>query len=217
MMVTMTRLLAVLLACLVLAGCKFVPTAEKHKPASNNSAEAPDKGFDSKVAGMWETKVLPYAKAKAGPFADVTAAITANAHAAGAKYGFKEKGGSAPWTLLSTISGKIVAANTQSRAALIDVDTNGDGTADAQVQIGPVIRGTAIRDSLDFVNFNDFTNQIDFAQFGKAFNTHLNAKVLNTLPRENLVGKQAQVLGAFPLPAGAALPLVTPLMIEVTP
>ena len=217
MMVTMTRPLAVLLACLVLAGCKFVPTAEKHKQASNNSAEASDKGFDSKVAGMWETKVLPYAKAKAGNFADVTAAIAANADAAGAKYGFREKGGSAPWTLLSTISGKIVAANTQSRAALIDVDTNGDCSADAQVQIGPVIRGTAIRDSLDFVNFNDFTNQIDFAQFGKAFNTHLNGKVLNTVPRENLVGKQAQVLGAFPLPAGAALPLVTPLTIEVTP
>ena len=32
-----------------------------------------------------------------------------------------------------------------------------------RVQIGPAIRGTALRDTLDFVDFNDFTNQIDFA------------------------------------------------------
>ena len=33
------------------------------------------------------------------------------------------------------------------------------------VQIGPAMRGTAIRDALDFVSFNDFTNQIDFARY----------------------------------------------------
>ena len=80
--------------------------------------------------------------------------------------------------------------NTQSRAATIDVDVDGDGKADVRVQIGPAIQGTALRDSLDFVNFNDFTNQIDFAQFGKAFNTHADKTVLSKLPREGLEGQQ---------------------------
>lgn len=205
------------LACLALAGCKFIPTAEKHKQASANSAQAPDKGFDAKAAELWDAKVMPYAAAKAGLFVDVRAAIMADANAAGAKYGYKEKEGSAPWTLLAKIEGKIIAANTESRAATIDVDVDGDGKADARVQIGPVIRGTAIRDSLDFVNFNDFTNQIDFAQFGKAFNTHLNGKILEKTPRESLPGQSVAVLGAFPLPRAGELPLVTPLAIEIKP
>lgn len=205
------------LACLALAGCKLVPTAEKHKQASVNSAQAPDKGFDAKVAELWDAKVMPYAQVKAGPFTDVQAALKADPNAAGAKYGYKEKEGSAPWTVLTRIDGKIIAANTESRAATIDVDVDGDGKSDARIQIGPVIRGTAIRDSLDFVNFNDFTNQIDFAQFGKAFNTHLNGKILGKLPRDGLPGKTAAVLGAFPLPPAGELPLVTPLAIEIKP
>lgn len=203
--------------CLALAGCKFVPTAEKQTKTSVNSADAADKGFDAKVAEMWDQKLIPYAKAKAGTFADVQAAVKANADAAGAKFGYREKGGSAPWTLLATIDGKITAANTESRAATLDVDTDADGKPDARIQIGPVIRGTAIRDSLDFVNFNDFTNQIDFAQFGKAFNTHVNKTVLEKLPREALAGKSVSVLGAYPLATGSDLPLVTPITIGITP
>jgi predicted lipoprotein len=208
---------ALLSACLALAGCKFVPTAEKQKQSSLNSAQASDKGFETRVAELWDSKVVLYARAKAGDFADVTAAIKVNADAAGAKYGYKEKGGSAPWTILTQVKGKVIAANTESRAATLDIDHDGDGKADAQVQIGPVIRGTALRDSLDFVNFNDFTNQIDFAQFGKAFNTYTNDKVLKSFPRESLVGKSVTVLGAFPLPQGQTLPLVTPVSIELLP
>ena len=71
------------------------------------------------------------------------------------------------------LEGKIVASNTQSRAATIDVDVDGDGKADLRAQIGPAMRGTALRDALDFVDFNSFKNQIDFAQFGKSFNTYV--------------------------------------------
>lgn len=205
------------LACLALAGCKFVPTSEKQNKASVNSAQAPDQGFDAKVAGLWTDKLLPYVRSKAAPLGEVIAAVASSPDAAGAKYGYKEKGGSAPWTLLATIDGKVVAANTQSRAATLDIDADGNGTADARVQIGPVIRGTAIRDSLSFVNFNDFTNQIDFAQFGKAFNTYVDKTLLEKLPRDDLAGKQVKVVGAFPLPAAGELPLITPITIEVGP
>lgn len=216
-MVMKARLAVALVLSLALASCKFVPTSEKQQQTSANSSDAADQGFDARVAQLWPAKLLPYVNSKAGNFADVMAAIASNPDAAGAKFGFKEKGGSSPWTLLAKIDGKIVAANTESRAASLDVDVNGDGKADAQVQIGPVIRGTAIRDSLDFVNFNDFTNQIDFAQFGKAFNTYANEHILKQLPRDALPGRTVSVLGAFPLPQGQALPLVTPVQAEIKP
>jgi len=214
----MFRLKTIAAACCCLAllsGCKIIATADKHTSASNNSAQAPDKGFDAKVAELWPSKVLPYAEGKAGKLQDVQAAAAANADDAGKKYGYRETGSSNPYTVITQIDGKIVAANTESRAATIDVDVDGDGKADAQIQIGPVIRGTAIRDALDFVKFNDFTNQIDFAQFGKAFNTYINDNILKPVPRDALVGKTVSATGAYPLPVTGQLPLVTPLKIEV--
>ena len=61
------------------------------------------------------------------------------------------------------------------------------------------MRGTALRDSLDFVSFNDFKNQIDYAQFGKAFNQYAVRTVLSDLPRDSLVGRS--VVGARSLHA----------------
>ena len=113
----------------------------------------------------------------------------------------------------SADEGKIVAANTKSRAATMDVDVDGDGKADARIQIGPAIRGTALRDVLDFVDFNSFTNQIDYARFGKSLNTYANRTVLSKLPHADLEGRTAKVLGAFAAPSGTDLPLVTKPML----
>jgi predicted lipoprotein len=79
------------------------------------------------------------------------------------------------------------------------------------------MRGTSLRDSLDFVNFNEFTNQIDFAQYGKAFNTYVDSTVLSKLPREDLEGRTAKVLGAYSTSKGSDLPLVTPAEVEIGP
>ena len=70
-----------------------------------------------------------------------------NPDEAGRKYGYRAKEGSEPWTFAVNIDGRIVAAETTSRAATISVDTEGDGKVAAIVQIGPAMRGTALRDS----------------------------------------------------------------------
>ena len=136
--------------------------------------------------------MLPYLKGKAGAFQEVSKLAASDAKAAGEKYGNPKKQANSPWTYVATVKGKIVASNTQSRAATIDVDVDGDGKADLRAQIGPALRGTALRDALDFVDFNSFKNQIDFAQFGKSFNTYANANVLSKLPRDGLDGRHCQ-------------------------
>ena len=115
------------------------------------------------------------------------------------------------------LEGVIVEANTESRAATIGVDTSGKGKADATVQIGPALRGTSIRDALDFVSFNDFTNQIDFARYGKAFNLYVDREILEKLPRDSLVGRKVTVVGAYPLSSSADPPLITPVEITLGP
>jgi len=113
--------------------------------------------------------------------------------------------------------GRIVAAETTSRAGTISVDTEGDGKIAAIAQIGPAMHGTAIRDALDFVSFNDFKNQIDDAQFGKAFNQFAVQTLLSNLPRDSLVGRHVAVLGAFALDPGDQPRLVTPIQLTLGP
>lgn len=202
---------AILLASVLgLGGCKFVKTEDERKAAA---AEAfnPDK----LVADIFDAKVVPYFAERAGTLQDVSALAASNLDAAAEKYGHKEKQGNAPWTFAAKIDGVIIAAETKSRAAYVDVDVDADGKADIRVSIGPAIRGTAIRDSLKFVNFNEFKNQIEWAQFGKSFNTHVNKTLLEKISREGLVGKTLSATGAYPLPAKGQLPQFVPVTITV--
>jgi predicted lipoprotein len=209
---------ALLLVAVALTSCRFIATADV--PALANAAAghgAAPFDPDKSVASIWGPKVIPYFEKKAGPFPQVRELAAQSTDEAGAKFGYRAKSEGTPWTLMVKIDGIVVAANTESRAATIDVDVSGQGKADAVVQIGPAIRGTAIRDALDFVSFNDFTNQIDFAQFGKAFNTHVYHETLEKLPRESLIGRKVSVLGAYPLISTADKPLVTPVEITLGP
>ncbi|MFS8055314.1 DUF2291 domain-containing protein [Rhizobium sp. BR 317] len=197
-----------LILAAALPGCKIIktPTAEE------KAAQAAKSAFDpaAKVDAIWQSQAIPDLEKRAGDLKTVMQAAASNPDEAGIKYGNPRKQSTSPWTYAVKLKGKIVAVDTASRAATLDVDVDGDGKADAKVQIGPAIRGTALRDALDFVDFNEFKNQIEWAQFGKAFNEKVNTSFLAALPKDGLTGKTVDVTGAFPLPTSGQLPLITP-------
>ncbi|MBW9113966.1 DUF2291 domain-containing protein [Rhizobium cauense] len=212
----MWRMKGALLAAIIVAvlpGCKIIktPTPEEKAAAAAKNAFDPN----AKVDAIWQPEVVPYFEKRAGDLKDVILLVATSPDQAGQKYGNPGKQSSSPWTYAVKFTGKVIAADTASRAATLDVDTDGDGKADAKVQIGPALRGTALRDTLDFVNFNEFKNQIEWAQFGKAFNEKANSAFLAAVPRDGLVGKTVTVVGAFPLPSGGQPPLVTPSELTV--
>ena len=212
----MLRMKGALLAAVVAAalpGCKIIktPTAEERAAAAAKTAFDPN----AKVEAIWQPQVVPYFEKRAGELKEVAQLAASSPDQAGEKYGNPRKQSSSPWTYAVKFTGKVIAADTASRASTLDVDTDGDGRVDARVQIGPALRGTALRDTLDFVNFNEFKNQIEWAQFGKAFNEKANTAFLAAVPRDGLVSKTVTVIGAFPLPNGGQLPLVTPSELTV--
>lgn len=202
---------AALLICLVAASsCKLVKTADEEKLVEA-SAFNPDK----MVADIFDSKVVPFYEKRGGDFPAVMALVNTNPDEAGKAFGHKEKQGTAPWTYAAHVSGKIVGEEMKSRAAGIDVDVDGDGKGDVRIAMGPAVRGTALRDALDFLDFNSFKNQIEWAQFGKSFNTHVNTTILAKLPREALIGKTVDAFGAFPLPATGQTPQFVPAKITI--
>ena len=210
-------LCSLLVASLSLGGCKVEKTPLADPSQTATSVFINDASFNpnAMVAEDWDSKVLPGLRGKAGPYDEVASAIVASPDEAGARFGYREKQAGSPWTFAAKVDGVVTAANTESRAATLDVKTAAGRTV--TLQIGPVIRGTAIRDSLAFRPFGSFKNQVDYAQFGKALNARANASALARLPRADLVGRHVTALGVFQAAAGDAPPLITPVEVAVEP
>ncbi|KQT51992.1 hypothetical protein ASG43_20660 [Aureimonas sp. Leaf454] len=199
------------LGLLALPACKFVDTAEL--AARRQAAAAPTAG--ASATAIYGTKVVPYIAEKAAPYAEIRKALAAD-FAAGAKtFGYREVQEGAPFNFLARLSGTIVSADTKSRAATALVDTDGDGQGDVTLQLGPVIKGTSLRDALPFVTFTRYANQIEFADVAKAFNVQAYETALKALPRDALAGRSVEALGAFTLKAASDKVLVTPVEIRL--
>jgi len=83
-----------------------------------------------------------------------------------------------------------------------------------QVQIGPALNGTAIRDVTGTVNFNEFTNQLEFQQVATELNSQVRDTVLSEVDITALEGKTITVTGAFTR-VNPALVSVVPVSFEV--
>lgn len=193
------------------SGCKIIKTDEL--VARTEAAAKPTAAANA--AGLWASKVVPFVEEKAAPFPDVIAAAKADLKAAGARYGHREGGEGAPWNFVARVAGTVTGANTQSRAATADIDVNGDGTPDVTLQLGPVLRGTSIRDALPFVSFTQVRNQIEFADVAKSFNTAAYDTALKNLPLDRLVGRKIEAAGVFTLRSASDKALLTPVTMRV--
>ena len=100
------------------------------------------------VDSIWNSKVVPYVRD----------------HAAAWPTGGKLVQG----------EGKVVA---RGPLVLIDMPPY-DGKADVAIPAGPVIRGTALRDALPFIEFSQFVNQLEYARVGN----ELNARAVREMP-----------------------------------
>ncbi len=52
------------------------------------------------------------------------------------------------------------------------------GKTEITMQIGPVFRGTALRDAVGFIKFNEFTNQLQFAEVSTKLHERVKEKVV---------------------------------------
>lgn len=165
------------------------------------------------VTSIWETQVIPALQA-ATDINTVLTALHENMGAASEQYG--RKVGQQPYSFVVSGSGTVTSVTTESRAGLAQVDTNGDGAADVSLAIGPVIRGTAMRDGMPFISFNQFTNQMEFASVSNEMNALMSQQVITPLGDvQTLVGNQVTFAGAFTLSTLDAI-VVTPGILSVS-
>lgn len=119
--------------------------------------------------------------------------------------------------LFVTGTGVVTDVNLQSRVGLALVRLDGVDHATVALQVGPVLRGTALRDALSFVRFTDFANQFDFAGVANALNDRVLATVLGSLDARGLAGQLVTFTGAAAVGDGraGAIPEIVPVTLTV--
>lgn len=203
--------LAAVAVCLALLwrGVTVVPESQLgHTDLAGNPT------FDARsfVGAIWTSRVLPLLHDHAADAAVVLAALAQNPDQAGARYGRRPPAGDGPWTFIVHGQGRIKAAETQLRHATLLLDVGGH---DLSVQIGPVIFGTTLRDSLPFVSFAQVVNQIQFAQVSRELNDRATAAVRVGLDVARLVpGARVSFAGAM---AAGQPPQLTAVLLHVLP
>lgn len=197
----LTALLAGTLALALLPSCKIVPDPD---PSSDAGAVPPDEDqrMAALAAGIFDDRLPGYVAEHAVEAAPLRALLAQGLDAAGTAHGIRPGSEGSPWNFVLRAEGRVVAADLTSRAAHLDLDTDGDGQGDLSVQLGPVIRGTALRDALDFLTFTDFRDQIEYAKLARALNDQAHQRL--TLPEGDPVGQRLTVEGAMTLPAADA-------------
>jgi predicted lipoprotein len=170
------------------------------------------------VAAVWDERVLPIYEEQAVEYTTVLAALRDDRKAAAQRYGLLRETGEPFHVFKVRGTARVLAFDDSSRNGVIYVDLEPfDGQKDATLQVGPVIRGTAIRDSLEFVRFTDVGNQLQFADLANQLNARMERDSVEPLDLANIAGKRIFFTGAFRLENDQPLEeiVVTPVRIEL--
>jgi predicted lipoprotein len=198
----------------ILAACKVVPIA-----ADRAARERLAGAFDAEryVDTIWDAQASPYWTKTAAPFPDLAATIDRDLDAAGAREG-RRAGDGSPWTFVAKGRGVVTAVDTAARGGRVTVamPAAGGQARDVQIQVGPVVSGSTLRDSLPFVTFNDFSNQIAYAEVGGAMSRKAVAQA-RPVAQGLKVGDAVAFVGAFALSKAGDPILLTPVRLERAP
>ena len=208
-----TSLCAILLP---LSGCKIVPNDQRAK-TTGSSANQTAEGFNAAgyVDSVWASQLTPHFDSKANDLATVIAAVKADLDKAGHDYGHRAASEGSPWSFAVKSTGTVVSVNTESRAGTLIFEIASDaGPQQITLQIGPVVKGTAIRDSLPFFSFANVTNQIEFAQVGRAFNERALKEIEKPLAELKTPGTAVEFKGAISLTSVPETFVVTPVSLK---
>ena len=204
-----TRAILIALAALVL----IVAMALDTKVVVIGSAEDSQPGvFSPEKFGAAEfPKVQAGIEARAVDAQTLADAITKDKDAAVKQYGVPTGTGGAEFSVKFTG----VVGDAKSGVYAVSVPGIPD-TISVQVQTGPAINGTDLRDATGEIKFGQFVNQIEYQNAGSALNKEMKKQLLAKIDTANLKGKTISVVGAFK-PINPKKWLVTPVRLEVQP
>ncbi len=201
LLLKMGRVFSISFTIVMLSACKILTLEEDQLARAQQSGN-----FDvaKYVSDLWPNKVASY-------LADNAQEITTLSKDLGtmdiSKLGGRQAGEGSPWTFIATGEGIIDTLDNESRQGFASLTLENGHSID--LLLGPVIFSTAIRDALPFINFNDFANQIVYAEVGNSLTSYAlnnNAAVLQAIS----IGDRINFTGVFAVYNGEQAIRITP-------
>ncbi len=224
-----TILLLVLLACLF-SSCTIRKLSEIESKASCSEDSAYDfsawtksgSSFNPKayVEENWDSKIIPlFLENSIDAVTVISSLRLEGADTALATYGVEKDDGSRMQGFKITAVATVTEYDDSSRNGLIRIDfAPEDGEFDAILQVGPVIKQTAIRDTLECVGFTEAGNQMFFAELSDELNKMMRLKTIDPLDLATITGKKIKFYGALKINEGDtdfSSIVITPVLIEI--
>ncbi len=214
--------LAIIVCLALLSSCTVVRIGEDESSGEDQYATwlKTGTGFQAEefVAAVWDEEIIPIFESEAVDCATVLDALRADRDGASQQYGLRRETGEPFYVFKVRGTAAVVEFDDSSRNGVILVDLLPTlGEVDTKLQVGPVIRGTAIRDALEFIRFTDIGNQLQFAALANELNSRMRRDSVEPLNLEEIAGERISFLGAFRLDAEEALEdiVITPVRIEL--
>ncbi len=155
------------------------------------------KGFDpvSYVDKIWESKILPTIRNDSEEITFILDELFENKEITEEKYG--SRSGTGSYSFMVNGTGKITTLNTKSRVGTLAIELDKKYDAQIFITIGPVIKKDSVRDAVKFIKFNDFVNQLDFAEVSRIIKTRVLNEVIGPLNIKDIEGKTINFEGAI--------------------
>lgn len=185
----------------VLGGCRIVSWQELA------DLKNPPNPHMANVAQTWQQSLVPQVVNEARPAGELMAALRAapDFDSACKQLGWRSQAEN-PCVFFVKFSGVVEKVDTRSRSGKMTLLAS-DGTR-AVVQLGPTIRGTALRDGYRKVSYQDFNDQVLFGSYSRAINDKASAMMKALAPEP---GQQITVDGVFSVwDTPERLPDITP-------
>jgi predicted lipoprotein len=177
-------------------GCARVPGVyvyENAETASRSNAK-----FDAVayVGDIWSSRVVPTVRDKAVDAPTLLAALKSDPAGTGPKYGRQAASGG-PYSYLIKGTGTVTKVSDAPTGPVSVEVTGPEAKYEITIATGPVIAGTALRDAVGFIDFSQFTNQLDYADVATQLNEKVKSEVVSKVDKASLTGKQVVFAGAF--------------------
>jgi predicted lipoprotein len=177
-------------------GCARVPGVYVYENA--DAASRANAKFDavSYVNDIWSSKVVPTVQDKAVDAPTLLSALKSDPAGTGPKYGRQAAAGG-PYSYLIKGTGTVTKVSDAPTGPVTVEVTGPDAKYEITIATGPVIPGTALRDAVGFIDFSQFTNQLDYADVATQLNEKVKSEVVGKIDKASLTGKQVTFAGAF--------------------
>lgn len=207
------KALLLLLAFVVstMTGCvTVVKTGEEGKLTGETTFDA-----SQNVADIWDSQALPELTGKAVELDTFLKEANGDLTSLAGKYGRYSMGNLGELSYTVKGAGTVTEVNQEKKAGYLTIKPDADsGAVTVRLQIGTVFKGSAVRDSLSFIKYEDYQNQVQWADVSKSIHALIQEKVIAPANVASLSGKHVSFVGCFTYTSNDEM-LITPVELTV--